>query len=374
MDIAAIRAQMPVTERYAYFDHAAVAPMCAAARDAMIDQARQSADHGDVPYPEWDRRIAAVRETAAGLINARSAEIAFLKNTTEGIAFVAEGLDWQPGDNVVIPEREYPANVYPWLNLAHRGVEVRWLPHRDGRVCIDALSDVCDERTRLVSMSFVQFSSGYRAPLAEVGRFCAERGCLFMVDAIQGLGAFPVDVEAAGIDFLSADGHKWLLGPEGAALFYCRLSRLDLLRVVEAGAGSVARPREYLTYDLTYPPTARRFESGSHNLPGLFALGAAVDFLCAVGIERIGERILTLTDRLCAGLAERGWRVLSSRRPGEASGIVMFARPNHPPADVVKGLRGRGIILSERAGAVRASPHFYNTEAEIDRLLEALPK
>jgi cysteine desulfurase/selenocysteine lyase len=373
VDMDAIRAQHPVTERYAYFDHAAVAPMCAAARDAMVRHAQESAEHGDVHYGQWDRRIEAARASAAHLIGAQAGEVAFLKNTTEGIAFVAEGLRWQPGDNVVIPEREYPANVYPWMNLAERGVEVRWLPHRDGRVHIDALPEVCDARTRLVSLSFVQFASGFRTPLAEVGRFCRARNCLFFVDAIQGLGAFPLDVEADGIDFLAADGHKWLLGPEGAAIFYCRASRRNDLRLIEVGAGTVINRREYLTYNLTPALDARRFEAGSGNLPGVFALGAAVEYLMSVGIDAIAARVLALTDRLCAGLAQLGWTVLSSRRPAEASGIVMFSHPQHAPEATWRALHREHIILSLRAGVLRASPHFYNTEGEIDRLLAALP-
>jgi len=373
VNIDVIRAQFPLTERYAFFDNAAVAPMCAAARDAVIRYARESADHGTALRREWHKRIEAARVTAARLINANSDEIAFLKNTTEGIAFVAEGLDWHPGDNVVIPEREYPANVYPWMNLAHRGVEVRRLPDRDGRVRLDALPDVCDARTRVVSLSFVQFASGFRTTLAEVGRFCRERGYIFLVDAIQGLGAFPVDVEADGIDFLTADGHKWLMGPEGAAVFFCRAERLDTLRLIEVGAASVARPHDYLTYDLTLAGTARRFEAGSLTVGGVFGLAAAMDYLQSLGVAAIARRVLALTDRLCAGLAARGWQVVSSRLPGEASGIVVFTHAAHPPAGVVERLRERGIIVSARAGAVRASPHFYNTVDEIDRLLEALP-
>ena len=372
-EIEALREQVPVTQRYVYFDTAAVAPMCAAARDAMIHHAKESAEHGDALYGDWRRRLEAARRSAARLVGADPAEIAFLKNTTEGIAFVAEGLDWREGDNVVIPEREYPANVYPWMNLARRGVELRWLPHRGGRVSIDALPEACDERTRLVALSFVQFASGYRTDLEKVGRFCRERGYLFLVDAIQGLGAFPVDVRSAGIDFLAADGHKWLLGPEGAAIFFCRSERLGELRLVEVGAGSVARPQAYLDYHLDLPPTARRFEAGSVNLAGTFALAAAVEFLVEAGIERISERVLALTDRLNAGLAERGWEVLSSRRPDEASGIVLFRKEDVDSQAVVERLREGGIVLSCRAGALRASPHFYNTEAEIDRLLEALP-
>ena len=373
VDLDAIRAQFPLTERYAFFDNAAVAPMCTAARDALIRYARESADHATALRSAWRERIDAARVTAARLINANSDEIAFLKNTTEGIAFVAEGLDWRPGDNVVIPEREYPANVYPWMNLAHRGVEVRRLPDREGRVRLDALPDVCDARTRVVSLSFVQFASGFKTTLAEVGRFCRERDCLFLVDAIQGLGAFPVDVEADGIDFLTADGHKWLTGPEGTAVFFCRTERLDTLRLTQVGAASVAKPHAYLTYDLTLADTARRFEAGSLNVGGVFSLAAAMDFLQSLGMEAITERVLALTDRLCAGLLARGSQVVSSRLPGEASGIVVFTQAAHPPSGVVERLRERGIIVSSRAGAVRASPHFYNTVDEIDRLLEALP-
>ncbi|MGH7225547.1 MAG: aminotransferase class V-fold PLP-dependent enzyme, partial [Gemmataceae bacterium] len=214
MDWTELRRECPVTTRWAYFDHAAVAPLTERARRTLIAWADDLAENGEIHDAERVRRVEEVRRLAARLLNADPLDIAFIKNTSEGVGIVAEGLPWRHGDNMVTAQDEYPANVYPWLNLADRGVEVRRVPSREGRILIDDIRAAVDGRTRLVSLSFVEYASGFRNDLDALGQLCRQRGALFFVDAIQGLGVFPLDVQRTPIDFLAADGHKWLLGPE----------------------------------------------------------------------------------------------------------------------------------------------------------------
>ncbi len=208
--------------------------------------------------------------------------------------------------------------------------------------------------------------------LTTIGKFCHDRGILLCVDAIQSCGAIPVDVKAMNIDFLSADGHKWMLGPEGCGFFYCHNRHLTLLRP-EIGWMNVVNAVDYGNYDFTLRRDAKRFECGSYNIPGVLALGASLELLLQVGIELVQQRILALTDHLCEGLLERGYQIISSRRPGESSGLVSFTSPTHNHEEIVAQLDKQKIIIVLREGRLRASPHFYNSLQQIDALLNALP-
>jgi selenocysteine lyase/cysteine desulfurase len=367
-----LRKQLPVTERWAFMDHAAVAPITEPARRAMCEYAEDIARNGDVYESQWTRRVEEVRQLAGRLINADPLDICFIKNTSEGIDFVAEGLPWQSGDNVIIAEEEYPANIYPWMNLASRGVELRFLESRERRLWIDDLRSLMDGRTRLVSLSFVEFASGFRNDLTAISSLCRERGVLFFVDAIQGLGGFPLDVGNTPIDFLSADGHKWLLGPEGAGLFYLRRDLVDLLRPVAVGWHSVVRPNDFSTIDFRLKPHAGRYESGTLNVAGITALGASMELLLGIGIEKIASQVLQLTDYVSERLASAGFEVYSSRRAEDKSGIVSILVPGRDPRQVVRQCRDAGIVINQRAGRLRVSPHCYNTTEELDRLVTAL--
>ena len=239
MDWIQVREQFPVTRRWAYFDHAAVAPLSGPAQQALHEWAADLADNGDVYYSRWQRRVDEVRRLAARLLGADPLDLAFVKNTSEGIGFVAEGFPWHEGDNVILAQEEYPSNIYPWLNLAKRGVAVRMVPSRGPRILLDDLRAAIDDRTRLISLSFVEFGSGFHNDLDAVGTLCRQRGIFFFVDAIQGLGVLPLDVRQTPIDALAADGHKWLLGPEGAGLFYLRRDWIERLHPISIGWNSV---------------------------------------------------------------------------------------------------------------------------------------
>jgi selenocysteine lyase/cysteine desulfurase len=328
--------------------------------------------NGDVNDAHWARRVEDVRGLAGRLINADPLDIAFVKNTSEGIGLVAEGFPWQARDNVVIADEEYPANVYPWMNLASRGVEVRRVPTRERRLWVDDIRSFIDGHTRLLSLSFVEYASGFRNDLDAIGELCREHGVLFFVDAIQGLGVFPLDVRRTPIDFLSADGHKWLLGPEGAGVFYIRRELIDRLRPIGVGWNSVVRPNDFSTIDFQLKPHAGRYESGTLNRGGITALGASLELLLSIGIERIAQRVLELTDLLCDRLNESGFDVYSSRRPEDKSGIVSIQPGSCDPRVLVRRCREAGIVINQRAGRVRVSPHAYNTADELERTVAAL--
>jgi selenocysteine lyase/cysteine desulfurase len=371
MDWAAFRNEMPVTRRWAFFDHAAVAPLSEPARLALAEWAADLAENGDVHESMWMKRVEDVRRLAGRLLGADPLDVAFVKNTSEGVGIVAEGLPWQPGDNIVTAAEEYPANLYPWMNLAGRGVECRRVPSRGGRVEIDDLRAAIDGRTRLVSLSFVEYASGFRNDLDAVGGLCRERGILFFVDAIQGLGVLPLDVGRSPIDFLAADGHKWLLGPEGAGIFYIRRELVDRLHPVGVGWNSVVGAWDFGTTDFRLKPHAGRWESGSLNVGGLQALGASLDLLLRHGTDAIAARLLELTDHLCDQASRAGLTVFSSRRPADRSGIVSLTVPGDP-RELVRRCRAAGVVINQRAGRVRVSPHAYNTIDELDRLVELL--
>lgn len=373
MDAVAFRRLMPVTERWIFLDHAAVAPLPAPSRDAMTAWADGMARDGVLAVSGWMRRVEEIRQAFARLLRAEAPDVAFIKNTSEGIGIVAEGFPWKPGDNLVTSADEYPANVYPWLNLASRGVEVRRVPSRQGRVVPDDLFAAVDARTRLLTLSHVEFATGYRADLATIGSFCRERGLFFFVDAIQGLGILDLDVSSLPIDALAADSHKWLLGPEGSGVFWIRREWVERLHPVGVGWNSVVGAWEFSTIDFRLKPHAGRWESGSLNMPGIMAMGRSLDLLQEVGVPAITARIKELTDHFCETIGPSGWRVFSSRAANEWSGIVSLeAPPNADLPQTMRWLRDRGVVVNLRGGRLRLSPHLYNTIDEMDRLANLL--
>lgn len=370
----------PVLARRNFFNHAGVAPIPRVAADAVRRYAEQA--ETDV-YLEtgWYRDVEKCRATAARLLNASPDEIALVKNTGEGLSIVARGIDWSPGDRVVTTAVEYPSNIYPWMELQQtRGIELVMVaetesPDGSRVVSEDALLEAATHpRTRLVALSHVQFASGQRMDVARVGQFCRERGILFCVDAIQTIGVLPVDVRSMNIDFLAADGHKWMLGPEGAGIFFIRRDLLEQVRPLSIGWMNVINAQDFGDYDYTLRPDARRYECGSWNIPGFLALGASLALLESVGIDRVFARVRALGDRLVVGLRDKGWRIVSSRSDQAVSGSVVFVSERVDHRKVFASLRENRIEIALREGRLRASPHFYNTEAQMDRLIDAMPR
>lgn len=367
-----LRDQMPVAKKWAYFDHAAVAPIAQPAATAMARWLAQAAEEGDTVWPEWARQVADTRRLAAQLIGADLDEIALAPNTTAGINYVAEGFDWRPGDNIVTLDDEFPSNLYPWMHLADRGVETRLVPTTLGRVDYNQLADRCDARTRVISVSWVGYANGCRRDLDAIAQVASRCGALLFVDAIQGLGVFPLDVRTTPIDFLAADGHKWLLGPEGAALAYIRRDRLPLLRATSVGWNSVVQGSDFDCIDLKLRPTAARYEGGTQNMAGMIGFGASLAALLELGVENLAAAVVDITDHACAELTSIGAKIASSRADGERSGIVSFDWPGADVAAVRRHCLARGVALNYRAGRVRISPHAYNDQSDVARLVEAL--
>jgi cysteine desulfurase/selenocysteine lyase len=373
--------EFPVLRHWDFFNHAAVAPLSHAAAEAM----RRFADQAQsVAYLDtgWYRDLSALRESVARLMIATKEEIAFVKNTSEGIAIVAGGIDWRAGDRIVTAGVEYPANVYPWMEVVRsRGAELVMVAEEqaeDGsrRVPVEKVLEAAEHpRTRLVTLSHVEYASGQRHDLARVGAFCRERGILLCVDAIQTLGVLPVDVRAMNIDYLSAGGHKWLLGPEGTGIFFCRAQLIEKTRPALIGWMNVADPLNYGKYDYTLRADARRYEPGSYNVAGLLALKASVDLLASIGGQPLANRLRALTDRLVDGVRAKGYRVISPREDEAWSGIVSFvARDPDQHRLIWQRLRNdHRTEIAVREGRLRCSPHFYNTDEQIDRLVERLP-
>jgi selenocysteine lyase/cysteine desulfurase len=369
-----IRSLFPVTENFVYFNHAAVSPLSTRVRDAMNWLIEDVTRNGSYHYFDWCDMYEKVRQSAARLVNAKAHEIAFMRNTSDALSAVANGYNWQRGENVIVSNVEFPTNIYPWMRLCEeRNIEVIIVPERDGRIDADEVISRIDERTRMVSLSWVQFSSGFRADLTKIGKACRERDIIFLIDAIQGLGGMHLDVERDYVDAFAADAHKYLLGPEGVALLYVSDRILERIRPTVVGWMSVKNWDNHLNYDLTYQEGALRYECGTLNTAGVYGLGAAIDLFLEVGAEMIQEYLLDLSDYLAESLKAKGYSVFGSRRREETSAIVTCTHPRHTPKELYHLLKEQNIITAPRVGRLRISPHFYNTREEVDRLIAALP-
>jgi cysteine desulfurase / selenocysteine lyase len=363
------RDQFPVTERLIYLNHAAVAPLPRVTAEAMQGLAQDALDFGSLHYDQWLDTYEKLRVAAARLIGADRGEIALVKNTSEGIATVAMGLNWHPGDRVVAFREEFPSNYYPWLRLEEHRASVDWLSVTDP---LEAIDRAC-QGAKLLAISFVQYLSGFRADIDAIGEICRRHGCFFLVDAIQGLGAFSLNVQTAHIDALAADGHKWMLGPEGCGILYIRKSRQDSVFPMEFGWTNVAGYHDYSSRDLTLRPDAGRYECGTLNTIGCYGLRASIEFLLEVGIERIAPAVQALADQLTEGAARKGYVLLGNRTPENGAGIVALHKPGLDSRQLVHELKERGIIAAPRQGWVRFSPHFYISPEDIERVVQALP-
>ncbi len=371
MNLENIRKEFPVTSEIIFFDHARVAPLPKRVKQvvtAFIDDATR---FGTAHYENWVLELERTRKKFAELINANRDEIAFVKNTSEGISIVANGFDWQLGDNVVIPDIEFPANVYPWWNLKQRGVETRMVKSVEGRVLFDELVKQVDNKTRILSISSVECNSGFRSDLNRLGTFCKEKGILFFVDAIQSLGVLPLDVKKDHIDFLSADGHKWMLSVEGLGGFYISKNVVDRIRPTTMGWGNVVNAENFMDYNFTLQKDAKKFEEGTPNTMSIHAFGAALGLLLETGIDNIEKRVISLGNYIIAELNQRNIKIYSSTLLNERSGNISFVLDK----DVSKldsFMLENKVKLTVRDGLVRFSPHFYNNEDEVLQVFDIL--
>ena len=370
LDTEALRISFPVTRHCTYLNHAAVAPLPNPVRAAM---SKSIADRGVIfeRKRRYETLADDLRGVLAWLINGTPDEIAFVQNTSEGLNIIANALPLQPDDNVIFCNMEFPANVYPWMNLRRRGIEARCISHVGGGLTVEALETHADEHTRVVAVSSIEFLTGFKSDLLALGAWCREHGVYFIVDGIQSVGAVPLDVQACQIDFLSCGSPKWLMGPKGQGFIYCREELLDEITPPFAGCISVAGWEDWRDYNLTFLPGARRFELGSANLVGQVGLLAAVRFLMDVGISSIERWTLHLTDMLIEDLRRRGYDIVSNLEPKRRSAIVSFRVPGDAD-EAIQKLTDAQVVVSKREQYIRVSPHCYNTEEEIARVGEVL--
>lgn len=359
------REEFPVTKDFIYLDHAGVSPLPLRTVEAVSRFLVQASTKGLFSYDAWVWEADSVRAACAELIGAHYDEVSFVKNTSHGISIVAKGLKWRRGDNLIIADKEFPSNIYPWLALRRRGVDVKVVPLRDdGSISLDDVEEMIDSRTRLVTVSSVQYWNGFRVDLEALGELCSQKGVYFFVDAIQSLGAVPMDVDRFKIDFLAADGHKWLLAPEGTGIFYCRRGREEKLDPPLLGWKSVEDEYDYDTVHFNLKSNALRFEEGSLNFMGIIALGASLRMLLEVGIERINARIIELGDMIIAEVEKRGYALRTPRDKDKRAGIISFLG-DFNPQEVRWKLKENGVMVNVRGGGLRVSPHFYNSDEDI---------
>jgi selenocysteine lyase/cysteine desulfurase len=372
MEWSAFRNHFPVTARWAFLDHAAVcAPpdVCVAAQKAWADD---KALNGVTSYHPWADRVEETRRRAGRLLNTDPYDVCFVGSTTHGIGLIAEGFPWKPGDNVITVAEEYPSNQYPWMNLRDGDVEARAVPSRGNRVELADIREAIDSHTRMLAISSVEFGSGFRNDLVALGELCRQRGIFFFVDAIQSLGVFPLDVCQVPIDALAADGHKWLLGPEGAGIAYIRREWIDRLHATNVGWNSVVNYADFSSIDFRLKPHAGRWEGGTVNAGAIAGLGESIQLLLDAGIDSVRDRVLELTDYLSDRVRSAGAEVFGSRTPGEESGIVSLLTPGRDPKELMRRCKTAGVVANVRAGRLRVSPHAYNTTDEIDRFVDVL--
>ncbi|MGB5278510.1 MAG: aminotransferase class V-fold PLP-dependent enzyme [Gammaproteobacteria bacterium] len=351
-----------------YLNHAAVAPWPLRTANAVKAFADENARQGSKDYNLWLIREMQLRNQLARLINAPSTdEIALLKSTSEGLSLIAYGLPWQSGDNIVIPAEEFPSNRIVWQSLQPMGVETRLIALSNTHDPERALIDAIDSHTRLVSCSSVQYASGLRLDIERLGQACRQRNALFCVDAIQSIGALRFDVQACHADFVVADGHKWMLGPEGTALFYCRKDLIEQLALKQYGWHMVQDFSDYSKKDWRPHSTAQRFECGSPNMMGIVALHASTGLLHDIGMETIESQVLANSASLIDKLrAVKGVEILSPTDQERRAGIVLFKRKDTDTAALYRHLQERNVICAMRGDGIRFSPHFYTTEAMLD--------
>ncbi len=365
--------EFPVRNNLVYFNHAAVAPLPRRVADAVTAHVENVRDRGAADWRRWYGGIERARDKAARFVGADRSEIAFLPSTSWALNLVAHSFEWEPGDNVVGDDMEFPANSWPWKLLEKRGVEYRVAANRGGRVALDDLAARIDGRTRVVAVSWVAFHNGFVYPIEQIGQLCRDRGILFVVDAIQGLGALPLDVSKTRIDVFAADAHKWLLGPECCTVFYVSAGARDRLPPAFGGWWNTRGAESesgFLGERMEFYPGSRRFEPGSLPTAQIAGLEAALGLLEEIGIENVQSRIFELVRALRYGLASRGWQIASPEPL--SSGILAAVPPSGDPFRLTKSLEQRGVIVAPREGAVRFSPHVGNDLGEVDRALAAV--
>ena len=369
-DRAHYRALFPhLRTKLRYFNHAAVSPFSTPVREAVQSYLQMKNVTNPEPFELVLKTMVETKQKLGRLINASPDRIALLDNTSNGLNIIATGIDWKPGDRVVVPDIEFPANVYPFMNLKRHGVEIDFVPNRSGRILLEDIERLFRPRTRLLTISHVQFLHGYRSDLRAISELCRRHSVLLSVDAIQSAGAVPIDVQSMGIDFLAAGAQKWLMGPEGIAFIYVSEACQERLALGTMGwMNNRNFFADFFRYRIDLEDSARRFENGTPNCMGVFGLNASAGLLLDVGIEHIEQSLADLAHVAIQRVKAQGLQLISPEDRRERAGIITF-RPKDAQA-MFQTLRDGKIIVSIREGCIRFSPHFYNTPQELEESLE----
>jgi cysteine desulfurase/selenocysteine lyase len=366
------RSLFPVAQNCTFLNHAAVSPLSLRVFEEVRTVMEELTYRGIGCYPKWMTRVGEARSLFAKLINAEANEIAFTGNTSEGLSTIAGGLKWKSGDVVLVPVPDFPANIYPWINLERSGVGIRYVDRKEkGRLRADELEDILPSRTRLLTVSSVDFSTGFAADLEALGDLCRRKGILFCVDAIQSLGVLPMDVKKYGIHFLATGAHKWLLSTMGTGALFVSSDACAEVNPVKVGWKSVVDEEDFFCIHFDLKPDAKRFEPGTMNITGISALGAAIRLILEAGVGEITKKIFALNDVLYEGLSSRGLKIATSMEASERSGILSFL-PAVDPGALFRMLAADKVMVSLRGDKIRLSPHFYNNVEDIDAFFRAL--
>src|SRR5690242_9087845 len=370
-----LRALFPITERSIYLNHAAISPPPTSTIQAIEAQLKDVHENGSANFRNWLAVKEQARGLLANLLGAKPEQVAFMRNTSDALSTIANGLNWRTGDNIVTFSREFPSNIYPWLRVRDAfGVEVRMCEERGGRIDFAELSSLLDHNTRIVAISHVQYASGFRMDLERLGRVARQHDALFVVDAIQALGVVPTDVEAEFVDVAAGASHKWLLAPEGVGYLYLSDRARERIQPTLVGWTSVPDPDDYLNFEQGWNRGTLAWETGTGPAALLHGFKASLELLNQHGVQNIANYLQDLTDYLCERLAGKNYEVVSSRAKGEKSAIVCIRhRGDLSAMALYHRLNTRKIVIAPRVDRLRIAPHFYNTTNEVDQLIEALP-
>ena len=371
--------QFPVTRQWSWFNTAAYGPLPVCNVEAQASFLRgMSIGESAAGVGHWWEGADAVRGKVGRLINADPEDICFLKSTSEGLGLAVTGLDWAPGDEVITYDQEFPSTAYPWLGLARKGVAVRFIRDRGrARFDVDDVAELMSARTRVVCLSLVNFSNGFRAPVEAIADLCRSRGIWLVVDAVQAAGCLPLDVQSLGADLVSAHGYKSLCSGFGISFCYVAPRFRENLAVAVPGWKSIENVTDIthqLDYELTLARGARRYESGSQNISGMYGMGASIDLILGLGTDVIGQHVLAMSALVAEHVEARGYHVVSSRRPAECSGIVSVDCGAREPAEVAAALKRASVMCSVREGRLRISSHLFVDEDDVRRLAAELPQ
>ncbi|MGI8555358.1 MAG: aminotransferase class V-fold PLP-dependent enzyme [Pyrinomonadaceae bacterium] len=370
-----IRAAFPAAEKYCYLNSAAAAPLPMATVAAVVSQLKDVSENGTLNFNKWVETKNRARKLAAEMLNVRAEQIAFMRNTSDGLATVANGLEWSEGENIVTFEREFPANFYAWRRIRDAyGVELRLCPERGGRIDLDEFISLIDANTRIVSISAVQFASGFRADLERIGKAARKNDALLAIDIIQGFGAMPFDLEAQLVDIAAGTSHKWLCAPEGCGILYLSDRARERVKPTLVGWISVEDPWDFEDFEQDFKPNALAWESGTGSSALFYGLEQSLKLLQQTGLKNIENYLEDLSDYLCELLAGKNYDIVSSRAKGEKSQIVCIKhRGDLTSNEVAKHLQHENIIVAPRGERIRIAPHFFNNRQDIEMLIEHLP-